>query len=736
MLRRPTFKSHLRVEIVEPDLLFLLFETESHAIRSRLHVLLAPLLDGRNGFAAIARQLAKYASPMDIRYGLESLERRGYLAEANGRTADPDRSFYEALDLPSNGLQKQLKSRGVRVAAFGEVYKDRFAKILKSLGIAVGTKEGVPVVLTDDYLRDELQEVNRAALKSKRPWMLVKPVGTELWIGPILRPGQTGCWECLAKRLREQRQGEVLLRKLKNGSGTAGRTFVTLASTVETALNLAATEIWRWLVEGKNEALSGKLICLSLRTLAWESHRLLRQPHCRECGKERAAVNGESLRLVLHETKKRFAADGGYRAEAPEETYRKYKHHISSITGIVQRIAPRATKNADLIRVYVAEHSFPQARTSARLLAQGFRSHSAGKGMTPAQARTSALCEALERYSGVFQGDEPRQMACLRELGSRAIDPRTCLNFSDQQYRDREKWNARESRYNWIPVPFDERREIEWTPAWSLTYDRVKYVPTSYCYYGYPADADHDFCRADSNGNAAGNTLEEAILQGFLEVVERDAVALWWYNKVRRPAVDPGTFREVYFDKLLEYYESNGRSLHVLDITSDFGIPTFAAASFLKKGSGAGLVLGFGCHLDARLAVGRALTEMNQFLPEVRLGKKRLVFENNLGNAKFLAPKASLGTLSARDYPKLGGEDLKGYVKLCVNLARKRGMETMVLDQTRADVGLHVVKVIVPGMRQFWARFGPGRLYQVPVQLGWFAKPRREADLNRAYLCI
>jgi len=47
-----------------------------------------------------------------------------------------------------------------------------------------------------------------------------------------------------------------------------------------------------------------------------------------------------------------------------------------------------------------------------------------------------------------------------------------------------------------------------------------------------------------------------------------------------------------------------------------------------------------------------------------------------------------------------------------------------------------VVKVIVPGMRQFWARFGPGRLYQVPVQLGWFAKPRREADLNRAYLCI
>src|SRR5262249_48667789 len=156
----------------------------------------------------------------------------------------------------------------------------------------------------------------------------------------------------------------------------------------------------------------------------------------------------------------------------------------------------------ELIQVYVAEYSFPQSFLSARLLAQGFRSLSAGKGMTAAQARTSALCEALERYSGVFQGDEPRRRACLQRLGEQAIDPRACLNFSNQQYRDRAKWNARDSRYSRIPMPFDEQREIDWTPAWSLTNKCLKYVPTAYCYYGYPAEADHDFCRADSNGNA------------------------------------------------------------------------------------------------------------------------------------------------------------------------------------------------------------------------------------------
>ena len=54
----------------------------------------------------------------------------------------------------------------------------------------------------------------------------------------------------------------------------------------------------------------------------------------------------------------------------------------------------------------------------------------------------------------------------------------------------------------------------------------------------------------------------------------------------------------------------------------------------------------------------------------------------------------------------------------------------LVLDQTRSDIGLTVAKVVVPGLRHFWARFAPGRLYEVPVQLGWLETPRREEELN------
>jgi len=47
-------------------------------------------------------------------------------------------------------------------------------------------------------------------------------------------------------------------------------------------------------------------------------------------------------------------------------------------------------------------------------------------------------------------------------------------------------------------------------------------------------------------------------------------------------------------------------------------------------------------------------------------------------------------------------------------------MEFLVLDQTRPDIALPVVKVIVPGLRHFWPRFGPGRLYEIPVSSAGF----------------
>jgi hypothetical protein len=59
-----------------------------------------------------------------------------------------------------------------------------------------------------------------------------------------------------------------------------------------------------------------------------------------------------------------------------------------------------------------------------------------------------------------------------------------------------------------------------------------------------------------------------------------------------------------------------------------------------------------------------------------------------------------------------------------------------VVDKTRPDFGLSVAQVIVPGLRHFWPRFGPGRLYDVPVAMGWKSVADAEAQLNPAPLFL
>jgi ribosomal protein S12 methylthiotransferase accessory factor len=66
----------------------------------------------------------------------------------------------------------------------------------------------------------------------------------------------------------------------------------------------------------------------------------------------------------------------------------------------------------------------------------------------------------------------------------------------------------------------------------------------------------------------------------------------------------------------------------------------------------------------------------------------------------------------------------------CVNAVKRLGLDFLVLDQTRPDIEVPVVRVIVPGLRHFYRRFAPGRLYDVPVKLGWRERPLTESDLN------
>src|SRR5690606_21015858 len=102
----------------------------------------------------------------------------------------------------------------------------------------------------------------------------------------------------------------------------------------------------------------------------------------------------------------------------------------------------------------------------------------------------------------------------------------------------------------------------------------------------------------------------------------------------------------------------------------------------------------------------------------------------NARNQPYLLPNPSLEALRKYDYPTADTDDQLVDLMTCVLKAQALALETLVLDQTRPDVGVHVVKVVVPGIRHFWARFDRGRLYDVPINLGRLPRPLKEEDLN------
>ncbi|NOT55029.1 MAG: TOMM precursor leader peptide-binding protein [Deltaproteobacteria bacterium] len=754
MAYRPQFKRYFRSTLIPSEGVVLQSEHGHVCLRGPVYSRLAPLLDGQHTVEEIVDGLHGQVSAVEVVYALKLLAQRGYAVDAAPGVPATQAAFWDELNVDPREAIVRLRETPASVITFGNIPPEPFRALLTALGVPISDDGACTVVLTDDYLHEGLNAFNTETLAHEHPWLLVKPVGTEVWIGPLFIPGKTGCWACLAHRLQGARKIDSYLREKAGAVPLSSFSLATLPSTFHTALSIAATETARWIVQGRHEELEGQIVTLNVLSLDKQRHAMVRRPQCPHCGDPSAVTAHQSAPIVLQSCKKIFTSDGGHRSFAPDETWQALKHHISPITGIVGALYPTApwVGETSFTPSFLSSHNFVHIpREDAFDLAAfeaSLKSGSSGKGRDPIQAKVSAMSEAIERYSGTCQGDEARVSARRKDLGTAAILPNACMHYSERQFHNRPQWNASGARSSWVPEPFDEDTEIEWSPVWSLTYDEPRYVPTAYCYYGYSRKHQTWFARADSNGCAAGSSKEEAILQGFMEVVERDNIALWWYNRLQRPAVDLASFSEPYFEQLRDYYDMLHRDLWVLDITSDLPIPTFAALSRRRDGAVEDIIWGFGAHFDARLAILRALTEVNQWLPVVHSGstEKANTYRAQgqdavhwwktatLENQPYLAPDGAATPRVHTDYAQDWSDDLAIDVRTCVSIAAAKKLETLVIDQTRPDTGLHVVKVIVPGLRHFWPRFAPGRLYEVPVRMGWLKHPLTEDRLNPQHI--
>jgi bacteriocin biosynthesis cyclodehydratase domain-containing protein len=340
MIPRPQFKPWISWEIVPGEGVLLLSEQGHFLLRGGVYTRLAPLLNGRNTVDEIILCLQGQFSAVEVFSALMGLRSKGYIVDEPLSLPSEQAAFWDLLDGGANNAARHLQEATVSVVSFGAIDPAPFQSMLASLGVQVSNDGQYSVVLADDYLHEDLAAFNQDALASDRPWLLVKPVGTELWLGPLFLPERTACWACLAHRLRGARKVEHYLQERLGASASIPRPVAVLPSTLPTALSIAATETAKWIVRGRNEDVEGRVVSVNALTLAKRSHILARRPQCSHCGDPAAFASGQAVPIVLQSCKKAFMTDGGHRILSPEETLKKLAHHISPITGIVHTLQP------------------------------------------------------------------------------------------------------------------------------------------------------------------------------------------------------------------------------------------------------------------------------------------------------------------------------------------------------------------------------------------------------------
>jgi oxazoline/thiazoline synthase len=730
----PRFAPNLAVYLLPPDVVCLYSEDRKFFLHGELYcALAAAIAAGTKSFRALAREL-EHDFPSDkIDEALTRLINRRYILSTSRSSPGVAAAYWASLGLPPEAAEGNLRRCRIRIQAIDVEGAAELGDALSELGVRVVKRSpDLTVTVVSDYLERQLDELNRQRLSDHTSWLLVQPSGIFPLVGPVFRPSKSACWTCLADRMKRNREVKALLDREQARCIAASP--LTRRPLGQSAIQLAAVEIAKAIATDFRTELSEHIISLDLLGSTIVKHYVAARPQCPTCGSKRLRDPRRApVPVELGARDKLVMTSGGYRTVLPRATVARFRKHVSPLTGVVSRLE-RIEADLPLNTNYFAGHNFSAPARTINELRAGLGGGSFGKGSSAEQGEASALMEAIERYSGIFQGDEIRATRRFTDFPQgNAIPPNDVLLFSDAQYRGEQISMTARHEAPSAPAPFDPSARIEWSPVWSLRDERFKYLPTSLLYFFYRGAGQ---INTDSNGCAAGNTLEEAIVQGFLELVERDAYAIWWYNRLQRKQVDLDQFNDSYVRDLQTQLAAAERRLWVLDVTSDLGIPCFVAILHWMQNGQENIEFGSGAHFDARIALLRALTELNQFLSIGLMGggtgeKASLdgTTPLRLRDHPFLTPGSNLEVQPSFG-STFGHLDTREQVTACVRLAQREGFDFLVLDQTRPDINVPVVRVIVPGLRHFYRRFAPGRLYDVPVKLGLRDMPLSENELN------
>jgi putative methanogenesis marker protein 1 len=375
------------------------------------------------------------------------------------------------------------------------------------------------------------------------------------------------------------------------------------------------------------------------------------------------------MRMMLRSCIKKYKEDT-HRALPPEETLLHVESKMQSAG--VTRVAD--ITNLDRIGIPVFSSIRPMAEMGAVSVYNG-------KGATPTEARVSAMMEGIERYSAEA-GDRELAVSRFTDIEGCAVSPSDLI----------------------LPQGADPNDRIAWISGYDIMNDEEMLVPANAVFH--PFNRERRLFRTNTNGLASGNEVEEAIFHGLSEVIERDAWALVEATRNTGPIVQ--NIGDGLAGGLMDKFARAEVAVYLRDITSDIGIPTCAAVSDdLKLRDPTLLTTGMGTHTNAGVAVLRALTEVAQSrltqIHGAREDTKMSDIRRQMGydrtkrmNKHWFDVSRSEEFSEIKSYDS---DDFLDDIRYMLERLEEAGLErAIVVDLTREEIGVPVVRVIVPGL--------------------------------------
>jgi ribosomal protein S12 methylthiotransferase accessory factor len=350
-------------------------------------------------------------------------------------------------------------------------------------------------------------------------------------------------------------------------------------------------------------------------------------------------------------------------------------------------------------------------RPNARSLAV-----SQGKGLDLAAARASALMESVESYHAE-RIHQPLKLASYEEL--RYTHPVANIDLLPR---------ARESR-------FHPNLRLLWIEGRNLLTESPMWVPYELVHMNYtqPAPSGEGCFLSSSNGLASGNHFLEAISHAICEVVERDAHAVSDLDGPEAEAnrrIDLSTIDEPSCLKVLERYDRAGVDLAVFDMTSESGIPAFLAHIVDRTENRTRSLYacaGMGCHPTRHIALLRALTEAAQGRLTAIAGSRddllRAEYERTRDLDAVQQARLQIQGQGGREFRSVPNHDSDTFDDdVAWELERLKAMgisEVVAIDLTRSELGIPVVRVVIPGLEsgRMHPKYVAGRRVKVRTRI-------------------